>query len=377
MALHKVEEVFVGNTVAPEALFNGTNTIAQIMAHANWGPGDWGIINADTNVSLDLAPWPTVPTWPEAIKFMFYDATRIARFSQRIEKGQISRLVSEAYVSPTPIAYLYDMTAFAGAGQGDKVVLQIILKNEFELKPHKIQVQHTFFQAGGNADIDSLAEKINQAVTEKFPNFFPLTAYSATVGKNNVVAGDFNGGIVATDLLLVAGRPLPDQTNIHQMFTYDFDIAFLSYYKASTNTTFYNWADLTPTVERGSILAPEYNSINQLTTASGNWATTEATNGSGHEWSVRSHYWKALGQMGHLNRVMFESTPYNPILDTTYDTFSITFDSAVRMPGESPERTNQPKQITIYTPNAVAGTVDANLQALFISNAASLLVEYR
>lgn len=375
MALHKVEEVFVGNTVAPEALFNGTNTIAQIMAHANWGPGDWGIINADTNVSLNLSAWatPTAPTWPDAIKFMFYDATRIARFSQRIEMGSMSRYTSEAFVSPTPIAYLYDMAAFAGAGQGDKVVLQIILKNEFELKPHKIQVQHTFFQAGGNADIDSLAEKINQAVTEKFPNFFPLTAYSATVGKNNVVAGDFNGGIVATDLLLVAGRPLPDQTNIHQMFTYDFDIAFLSYYKASTNTTFYNWADLTPTVERGSILAPEYNSINQLTTASGNWATTEATNGSGHEWSVRSHYWKALGQMGHLNRVMFESTPYNPILDTTYDTFTLTFDSSVRMPGESPERTNQPKQVTIYLPNTTPGTIDSDSNTIF----ADLYSNYR
>ena len=42
----------------------------------------------------------------------------------------MSRYTSEAFVSPTPIAYLYDMAAFAGAGQGDKVVLQIILKKK-------------------------------------------------------------------------------------------------------------------------------------------------------------------------------------------------------------------------------------------------------
>ena len=87
MALHKVEEVFVGNTVVLKLYL-----MVQIPLLKLWpmltGVLVIGVLLMQRHqclIKFKCLATPTAPTWPDAIKFMFYDALRIARFSQRIE----------------------------------------------------------------------------------------------------------------------------------------------------------------------------------------------------------------------------------------------------------------------------------------------------
>jgi hypothetical protein len=394
MAQHRVEETFVANNIMTNTgtdLHIDTNTFHETFpTYANLPEAYYvGIVNADNdspdyNKLIDITGLTTLPATVRNIRFVTHNKTRGFRMSDVIDRRSINRAYKADARAYNPVVYHINLSGIATAAAGDRVILTIQLRQEVDFCYEKIFIEHTFTSGGSVADVQSICQKINSAILEKYRGFKPLYAF---VGLNTVDSGipplgNNIGTGLATSIYIIAGNNTLDMQNIVQNKIYDFDVFLSSAYRVGSGggpDVWYegNWNQVvtSATITKGAV----DQAVNPITYQDGTnnpkvlggvatfVAASVATAGQKAQDSlgyyddiITSLHNADLGNQGYINRVMFEDTPDRPNITkgVAYNVYHIEYEGETRTPGHSPERSNKPKRFNLYLNTGFGDTAD-------------------
>lgn len=322
----QVEHIVIANTFVGTATYAG-NTAAGNFDRGVSNPGDtlefdellrgeFTVVDPATNKGIVLASIPNSAV-------IVSHGTQANRRSIEIPKGSVLDYGFSDYNAGTPLSYT--ITFGSAPAINDQVTLKLRYQAEKSLKLLPYVFSHVFKSTNLQNEVDEMVETINNELMG------PLTY----VDQFLVASRGGSGG--SSTLILTATKPKLSLTNIESVgfnyFTAHLERCFTA---SEPNVAKPGWTAVFPNITK-TRTATNINPLGTTDQVTTHWNQT----GRGH--------------INNLNRVRYVPNGYDPIDPTVeYDQFWIEFNPLIGRPGE-PNRSSEPKRITIYYDSAYSG----------------------